>query len=497
MSRRSPATTGARSDISILADEIHNKVPGSHMIGRAKAAWSSPKGYAELHRAAYAAAKRGNPDAQVVLNTDVGGYSPDHLFRYMSPKTVDVLAGNYYPYPKEVRILKKAADKVGIPTVWAPGVAINTWPLYFRRYRPLNAESGRYLETMARKIIRSFANGAQVIFHYTGTYVGNTNVYSVLEHDSSLETGGAVFASLAWLLDGFKAAHDVPMVRASRVEAYRFDRRDGNSVFAVWSKLDFPAQSLVFKTAVTDVRVYDHWTTEQPVPAKGLTALPLGEQSRFLVVPTAAADALEKSLNYARLKTAALPPSDGIVRAGRYALEKRPTGRNQQETDLVLWYDAGPDGWVELLQRRIGTQVPEATLDATGLTLRYRYAWDGKGGHLVVGNIPTDLFWGAHFWRSMPERGGLKWEKGLISDENIDGRFIRARAGGPSPVPRMTPIAYLFENPLGFDIMLETIGEQPNPRFPMPGGWDIYVWRGEGSGRSLAIWRYVAWRQAA
>jgi hypothetical protein len=474
------------------ADEIHNKVPGSHMIGSGKAAWSSPKEYAAFHKAAYAAAKRGNPDAQIVLNTDTGGYGADHLFQYMSPKTVDVLAGNYYPYPDEVRKLKKSAEKVGISTVWAPGVAVNTWPMYFRRYdHPLNAGAAEYLETMTRKIIRSFANGAQVIFHYTGTYVGNTNVYSVLEHDSSLETGGAVFASLAWLLDDFKAAHDVPLVRASRVEAYRFDRRDGNSVFAVWSKLDFPAQSLVFKTAVSGVRVYDHWTTEQSVPAGGMTAMQLGDRSRFFVVPTAAADAFEKSLSFARLKTAALPPSKDFVQAGRYAMEKRPVGRKKEERDLILWYDTGPTGWVELLQRRQGTNGAEATLDAAGLTLRFPRAWDGKAGHLMVGNLPTDAFWGARFWRSMPDRKGPKWETGLISDENIDGRFIRAKASGPSPVSAQTPIAYVFETPLNFDIVIETAGEQPDPRFPMPGGWNIYVWRGEGAGRWLAFWRYA------
>ena len=452
------------------ADEIHNKVPGSHMIGGGKAAWSSPKEYAAFHKAAYAAAKRGNPDAKVVLNTDTGGYGPDHLFQYMSPKTVDVLAGNYYPYPDEVRKLKRSADKVGISTVWAPGVAINTWPVYFRRYNhPLNVGSAKYLETMTRKIIRSFANGAQVIFHYTGTYVGNTNVYSVLEHDSSLETGGAVFASLAWLLDGFKGAHDVPMVRASRVEAYRFDRRDGNSVFAVWSKLDFPAQSLVFKTAVSDVHVYDHWTNEKKLPANGLTAVAFDEQSRFFVVPTAAADAFEKSLSFARLKTAALPPSKDFVQAGRYALEKRPAGRKNKETDLVLWYDAGAGGWVELLQRRLDTKAPAPTLDATGLTLRFPRAWNGKrrpshGRQSADGRVLGCPLLAFDAGAQRPEMGNGH-DLGRRHRRAVYPRESRRTAAGPRPDSDHLRIPF----PAGFRHHAgDESASSPIPAFPCP-----------------------------
>ena len=474
-----------------LADEIHNKVPGSHMIGSRKATWSSPEEYAAWHRAGYAAAKRGNPDAQVVLNTDIGDYRPDHLFRYMSPKTVDVLAGNYYPYPDAVRALKKSADKVGISTVWAPGVAINTWPLYFRKYHPQNAGSGRYLDELGRKLIRSFANGAQVFFHYTGSYVGNTNVYSVLEHDLSLETGGAQFAALAWLLDGFAAVHDVPVVRTSRVEAYRFDRRDGNTVFVVWSKLEIPEQSLIFKTPAPDVHVYDRWTNEKQVPAEGLKELSLGGESRFLVVPTVAADAFEKSLHFARLKIAALSPADNIFRAGRYALETKPAGRKNKEKDIVLWYDTGANGWVALLQRRIDPGAPAATLDAAGLTLRFRYAWDGKAGHLRIGKISSDLFWGQPFWRSMPGKKGLAWQSGDIIDDNLQGRVMQATAKSAVAVPGLAPTAYAIEGANGLTMAIETNGEQPDPRYPMPGGWDIYVWRGDGSDRTVGIWRYM------
>ena len=45
---------------------------------------------------------------------------------------------------------------------------------------PTPLDPRRYLDKMAHKLIRSFAKGAQVFFHYTGTYVGNTNVYIVV-----------------------------------------------------------------------------------------------------------------------------------------------------------------------------------------------------------------------------------------------------------------------------------------------------------------------------
>jgi len=43
----------------------------------------------------------------------------------------------------------------------------------------------------------------------------------------------------------------------------------------------------------------------------------------------------------------------------------------------------------------------------------------------------------------------------------------------------------------GPDLVIETLGEQPSTRFPMPGGWDIYASRGQGSNRGMTIWRYV------
>ena len=58
------------------------------------------------------------------------------------------------------------------------------------------------------------------------------------------------------------------MARASLIEAYRFDRRDGKSVFALWSKLDSEGQSLAFHGPLKDVAVYDRRTPASPRAAR-------------------------------------------------------------------------------------------------------------------------------------------------------------------------------------------------------------------------------------
>jgi hypothetical protein len=75
------------------------------------------------------------------------------------------------------------------------------------------------------------------------------------------------------------------MARAGRIETYRFDRRDGKTVFALWSQLQSAKQRLNFKQPIRNVEIFDRMTTLVAQSGKeGLSALPLGEQSRFLVV---------------------------------------------------------------------------------------------------------------------------------------------------------------------------------------------------------------------
>ena len=476
-----------------FADELHNKIPGSHMLGSRAATWANPEEYAKWHAVAFAAAKRANKDSRIVLNTEPGGFGPDKLFRYLSPKMVDVLAANYYPYPNTVRDLKKVATNAGISSFWAPGVAINTWPLYYRYERPLSPGSAQYLENLSKTLVRTFANGADVFFHYSATYVGNTNVYSIFEHDSSLETGGAQFASLAWLLDGFKQSRRVPMARAGRIETYRFDRRDGRTVFALWSQLQSAKQRLIFKQPIRNVEIFDRMTTLVAQSGKeGLSALPLGEESRFLVVPTAEADQVGAAIAMAGFHAAELPKADKVESAGRYALLSQAVGKEgKKQIARSLWYKAPDDGWVEVLGLNAESSGQTATLTDGGLLLRFRYAWDGRAGHLVVGSLPSDLFWGERFWRSMPDRGKTSWQEGRIADDNMAGRMVGAKNGSPPPNAGLSPVAYAIKGANGLTLAIETEGEQPSPRFPMPGGWDIYVWRGEGPDRTLGIWRYV------
>ncbi len=69
--------------------------------------------------------------------------------------------------------------------------------------------------------------------------------------------------------------------------------------------------------------------------------------------------------------------------------------------------------------------------------------------------------------------------------------MIKAKAAPPPRKPGLAPTAYAIEGARGFGLAIETAGEQPNPRHAMPGAWDLYVWRGEGSERKIGVWRYV------
>lgn len=474
-----------------FTDEIHNKVPGNKMLGKREASWSNLQEYAEWHRIAYAAAKRANPDAQIVLNTQLGDYGPDKIFRYLSPKMVDVLAGNYYPYPAAVETMKKAADKVGIRRVWAPGVAINTWPLYFRSERPMGPGSARDHETLTRKLIQSFANGAEVFFHYTATYVGNTNVYSIFEHDSSLETGGGQFAALAWLLDGFKGVKRLPMARASLVEAYRFDRRDGKSVFALWSKLDSDGQSLVFQQPLRGAEVYDRWTTRHAAGGKeGMKSLSLGDQSRFIVVPTSDAEAIEQSLGLARFQAAELPRAEKVARAGRYALltQMEQRGRKQKPVQ-ALWYESERTGWLELLRHDSGAGSTLSVTPAGG-ELRYDYAWDGKAHHLFLGDLPAAL-WGARFWRNIERDGKTQWQSGTIDGASGPRKPVAGTDAAAPTLRGLTAPAYAIEMRDNQWLTIATEGEQPNLRYPTAGAWDLFAAESDDGPRPISIRRYV------
>ena len=474
-----------------FTDEIHNKVPGNKMLGKREASWSNPKEYAEWHKIAYAAAKRANPDAQIVLNTQLGDFGPDQIFRYLSPKMVDVLAGNYYPYPSAVETMKKAADRAGIRHFWAPGVAINTWPLYFRSERPMGPGSAREHETLTRKLIRSFANGAEVFFHYTATYVGNTNVYSIFEHDSSLETGGGQFAALAWLVDGFKQVSRLPMARAGLIEAYRFDRRDGKSVFALWSKLDSDGQTLVFQRPIAGAEVYNRWTTLLAGGGKeAVKSLNLGDQSRFIVVPTSDADAVEQSLGLARFQAAELPRAEKVARAGRYALltQLERHGRRQQEIQSI-WYDSEQGGWKQIL-RHDSSAGGALTVTPAGGEVRYDYDWDGKAHHLFLGSLSAGL-WGARFWRSIERDGKTSWEVGTINGASGPKKPIDATESEAPQLKGLAAPAYAIEMRDGRWLTIATEGEQPNLRYPAHGAWSLFAAGSEEGQRSISIRRYV------
>ena len=156
-------------------------------------------------------------------------------------------------------------------------------------------------------------------------------------------------------------------------------------------------------------------------------------------------------LGFARFQAAALPHADKAEHAGRYALLTRTEQHGRQrDTRWSLWFDQKDEGLVELWSRNVEPGGPSAALDANGLTLHFHYAWNGQAGHLIVGGFPSDQFWGAHFRRSMPEKGGLVWQEGRIADDNLDGRVTKAKSAAAPPTMGLAPIAYAIQSPSGF-----------------------------------------------
>jgi hypothetical protein len=286
-----------------VTDEIHNKVAGNDMLGRRKPSWNTPEEYAEWHAGACLAAKEANPDSRVILNS---GYDfGSRVLRTLDPGCVDILAGNYYADPGTIGSIRQLADSKGIRRVWAPGVAVLADSLYAR------GTSGDRLreacDRLVKSAVRTFSNGADVLFHYTATYVGNTNGHSLFEHDSALKANGVQFGALAWLLDGFSRVRRIASPRLDRVEIHRFSRKDGKEVFAVWSNDPGEEQYLSFPWRNGGPAAYDQWTNALEYNiAEGKATLPAGRPI-FLVASREEAEGLENALVKATVAARGLP----------------------------------------------------------------------------------------------------------------------------------------------------------------------------------------------
>lgn len=287
-----------------ISDEAHDVRQKSYK----RACWTDEEEYAAWHKAGYDAIKSVDPDAKVIMNVWPG--FADRLLDKLDPGTVDILAANAYhvPLPYLAR-MNAVAAKHGIERRWAPGITLTPHNFYVRHYEPGQALkyglpgrswseiNGRLL----RAVVTTFALGYERLFHYTATYVGNTNHPSLYEADSGLKPYAAQLAALAWLLDGFtRAAPVAAPYPAQRLQVYRFDKRDGTGMFVLWGMAQ--AQRLhLGEVSGAGVALYDQFTNPMPLSeAEGRLELRFGVEPVFLEVPVSRAEAVARAFHEAR-----------------------------------------------------------------------------------------------------------------------------------------------------------------------------------------------------
>lgn len=275
---------------------------------QSKNCWASPREYALWHRAGYEAIKETDPKAKVVFNTSAE-YA-EQVFKVLSPQYVDILAGNFYHMPTGIERLQELAARYGGKEIWAPGVGEWMLPYYEQHLSREQRKSltGDYwtaiVTRLVKNVVETFAFGSNRLFHYTATYVGNTNNFSLFEADSSLKPNGAQFAALIWLIDGFSEARPLAVPgfpQNPTIAAYRIDRLDGISVFAFWSlQPSVNKIELLNITSTTGLQLYDQFANSIPI-TKTSTSLKLEANAAplFLVVPQRLANTTEGSLGRA------------------------------------------------------------------------------------------------------------------------------------------------------------------------------------------------------
>lgn len=271
---------------------------------QSKKCWSNPQEYAKWHQAGYEAIKKADPEAKVIFNTSAE--HAEKVLQVMPPRYVDIIAGNFYHAPPYIERLQKVAERHGIGELWAPGVGRWTLP-YYRRHASQeqlkhwigkNYWAGKVTE-LAKNAIESFAHGNKRLFHYTATYVGNTNNFSFFEADSGLKPNGVQFGALIWLIDGFTEIRTIADSKPSKgrsIAVFRFDRLDGNSVFAFWSNQASTERLRLLGSATAGVQLYDQFTNPVPVtPTGGGIYLEAGPEPMFLMVSRQMADKIESA----------------------------------------------------------------------------------------------------------------------------------------------------------------------------------------------------------
>jgi hypothetical protein len=469
-----------------IGDEVHGAREQKSYLRRC---WTSAAEYAAWHQAGFQTIREVDPQAQVILNTR-DDFARE-IFRTLDPSMVDVLAMNGYHAPELLARMREVAVANGLRRLWAPGVAVVSEPLYrahIPAHRLPRVGAGHWRERnrqLTQRVVETLGLGYERLFHYTGTFVGNTNYFSLFEADSGLKTVGAQFGALIWLLDGLREGSEIKVGGIEpAMRAFRFDRDDSRSVFAIWARAS-EEQRLTFSTeSATDITAFDSFANPLRVERREQAfEIAFGADPIFLATGTGSAAGLERSLASARLVTAALPAAGKVETVGRYALLHGLDDHvARRAPNVSLWYRSARDGWVEVFRNRSSAVQPQWKLGAGGAELTWDFDPPAGRFFLEPGMFPADLVAGAQVLRS---RSGPSqpWSQARI--EAVNGS-LRLRDLGTSPAPLPAPdgdaLGYLMTTTGGMRLelltrplssaaaVMDSTGE--------PGGWALRTWEG-------------------
>lgn len=442
-----------------IGDEVHDLRKKSLK----RNCWTSAKEYALWHRIGYDAVKSADPDAKVILNA-----WPDFaakLFKSLDPSTVDILAANGYHVPEPFLVrMKKVAEDHRIRQLWAPGIGYFVEPYYrshIARRRLDGLHDSKWRDTnnmLVRAVVTTFALGYTRLFHYTATYVGNTNAYSLFEADSSLKPLGAQFAALAWLVDGFANVRTLRLRgQYNRLHLYRFNRRDGRTVFAFWGQPSRGQSIRLSRVPPDGLQLYDQFTNALPVVGSaGDVLLPFGQEAAFLTTPDTHADAVEQAFQTATYRLNRLPDATSRQVEGRFAVLKGlEDGVFRRRPNISLWYRSRRWGWVELLRQRASTYTGTYRATEDGFEITWRIPADNAAFFLEPGAFPHSLLEGAEYWTPVHQKGvkgAVAWRKSRLTKGTIEPAVRAVPAG---VVAEATPDhAFVLRN--GFTLVIGT-----------------------------------------
>lgn len=460
--------------------------------------WNGPEDYAKWHSAGYEAIKRADPNAKVILNSTPRFVAP--LFETLSPKTVDILAANYYHVPgKVLRAMKDLGTANGINRIWAPGVGGRSASFYRshipgrKRAEFANTYWHRYNVATVKSVVRTLDIGIERLFHYTASYVGNTNGYSIFDDDSGLKPIGAQFGALIWLLDGIRAAkHLKPMYRENILSVARIDRKDNRSVFAIWGPPSRKQRLTLRNLAGKGFVLYDQYANPLPLERRGREVdVVFGRDPVFLIVPGNRGAATERALLSTRLYVDKLPDADRVDIKGRYAVAYDiHDGLSRPEPNVSLWYRSSKLGWLEVMRQRTSMIPGQYGVTERGFSIAWTIGEARSDFFIEPGMFPADLVDRASYWRSRRIKGRMKWAKGRIELASIDaGLGPKRLADDPSAAPPTTQKSdsgynYVFEfrNGLALDMETYFVGAGDSPALATSSyrDWNIYVQANKG-----------------